>query len=87
MTYCFIGPDPTCDNINCDRIKDSNILFYVFSAGPYVILPCVIMIAMTAMHRFVVGNERKLEKYGIGSLRKLGRIKRPRKLHLHIIPM
>ena len=71
MTYCFIGPDPTCDDIDCDRIKDSSALFYVFSAAPYIILPCVIVFTMSAIYRLVLTQEKKLEKYGIGALRNL----------------
>ena len=69
-TYCFIGPDPTSDDVDCDRIKDSNILFYIFSAAPYIILPSVIGITMTVIYRVVLVQEKKLEKYGIGGLRK-----------------
>ena len=70
MTYCFIGPDPTCDDVKCDRIKDSNVFFIVFSAAPYILLPSVIGITMFSIYRVVVIQEKKLEKYGIGGLRK-----------------
>ena len=70
MTYCFIGPDPTCDDVNCDRIKDSNLLFIIFSAAPYIVLPSIIGITMTLIYRVVLVQEKKLEQYGIGGLRK-----------------
>ena len=69
MTYCFIGSDPTCDDVECDRIQDSTTLFIIFSAAPYIILPSVIIISMSVMYKFVLQQERKLEKYGVGSFR------------------
>ena len=47
MTYCFIGSDPQCEGERCEGAsRNAKILFVVFSAGLYFILPCVIIISM-----------------------------------------
>ena len=49
MTYCFIGADPTCDDIECDGETEAKVLFVVFSAAPLILLPCVIAATMAIM--------------------------------------
>jgi len=69
MTYCYIGADPTCDDLECDkRNANAKVLFIVFSAGPYMILPCVIFSTMTIMYRAVLAQEKKLQRFGVGAL-------------------
>ena len=69
MTYCFIGADPTCNNPDCEkRNQYAETLFLVFSAGPYMVLPCVIVGTMTLMHRAVKTQEKKMQKFGAGTL-------------------
>ena len=65
MTYCFIGGDPTCDNLNCDKSNGHvKTLFIIFSAGPYFGLPCIIFFTMLLMHREVAAQEAKLKRFG-----------------------
>lgn len=69
MTYCFIGADPTCDYLDCERRHAyAKVLFVIFSAGPYFGLPCVIMSTMFLMFRSVWRQEKKLQKFGVGAL-------------------
>ena len=69
MTYCFIGADPTCEGLECDRSnRNANWLFIVFSAVPYIILPCVIIATMAIMYRAVRLQEKKLQKFGAATL-------------------
>ncbi len=68
MTYCYIGADPTCDD-ECEKSnKKINTIFIVFSAVPYIILPFVIASTMLIMFRKAKMDERKMKKFGIGSL-------------------
>jgi len=70
MTYCFIGSDPTCEGFECDATKrDAKVLFIIFSAAPYIILPCVIATTMIFMYRAVLAQEKKNSKYGVGALK------------------
>lgn len=73
MTYCFIGPDPSCGDFGKEDCESSyqkaRILFYVFSVGPYLILPCVIFTTMLMMYRAVLGQEKKLQQFGVGALK------------------
>ena len=57
ITYCFIEADPMSKNL------EDFVLFAVFSAGPYIILPLAILIAMLlVMHRTVLALEEKLRQ-------------------------
>ena len=70
MTYCFIGADPTCTGLECNSNGNVEVLFTVFSAGPYVFLPCVIIVTMVMMYRSVLKHEKNLGAYGnIGLIR------------------
>ena len=64
MTYCFIGDNPVCDEeADCEkRLLYARILFVVFSAGPYIVLPCVIIGTMTLMYRDLLALEKRLEQ-------------------------
>ena len=64
MTYCFIGDNPVCDEeADCEkRLLYARILFVVFSAGPYIVLPCVIIGTMTLMYRELLALEKRLEQ-------------------------
>ncbi len=63
MTYCYIGPDPECGSGICDRMVDSRFLFYLFSAAPYIILPCVIVISMASIYQVVRTQEKKASQF------------------------
>jgi hypothetical protein len=66
MTYCFIGSDPTCENLECDKSNEhAKVLFVVFISGPYIIPPCVITATMFLIIRLVLAQEKKTSKYGI----------------------
>ena len=43
-------------------------LFVVFSSGPYIILPCVIIVTMTFMYKVVKAREENVERFGATSL-------------------
>ena len=65
MTYCFIGTDPTCEDLKCERENEiAKVLFIVFSAGPYLVLPCVIIVTMSLMYRAVRMQEKKRRRFG-----------------------
>jgi hypothetical protein len=64
MTYCFIGADPPCTGLECNSNGNVKVLFAVFSAGLYVLLPCVIIATMVLMYRSVPEHEKKLGAYG-----------------------
>ena len=72
MTYCFIGADPTCENLECDSRRTHryvNVLFIAFSAGPsYIILPCVMFSTMAIMYRTVLAQDKILQQFGVGAL-------------------
>ena len=69
MTYCFIGPDPTCDEFECDGTRtNAKVLFSVFSAGPYIVLPSVIAATMAIMYQSLLAQEKKLKNYGKAAL-------------------
>ena len=63
-TYCFIGDNPVCyEGADCEkRLLYARILFVVFSAGPYIVLPCVIIGTMTLMYRELLALEKRLEQ-------------------------
>lgn len=65
MTYCFIGADPA-GNENMEQSDRSDhtakVLFAIFAAGPYMILPFVITITMVIMYRAVLDLENRREK-------------------------
>ena len=70
MTYCFIGSDPSCEGPGCERAdQNAKILFGVFSGGPYITLPCVILTTMSLMYRAVRVQEKRMQKFGVGALR------------------
>jgi hypothetical protein len=47
--------------------RNATILFGVFSAGSYFILPCVIFSTMVAtMYRAVMAQKKKLQQFGVG---------------------
>ena len=70
MTYCFIGSDPSCEGPGCERAdQNAKILFGVFSGGPYITLPCVILTTMSFMYRAVRVQEKRMQKFGVGALR------------------
>lgn len=62
-TYCYIGPDPTCGNEGCDRMADTRLFFYIFSAAPYIILPSVIVASMISIYRVVLAQEKKTDRF------------------------
>ena len=66
MTYCYIGTNPTCDGLDCVRKRGdvARVLFGIFSAGPYIVLPCVIVGTMTAIYRTVLTQEKTRNQYG-----------------------
>ena len=72
MTYCFIGADPACDDVDsCDKTnRTARVLFVVFSAGPYLILPCVISSTMICVYRVVRAKEKKERQFGVHALRR-----------------
>lgn len=61
LTYCFIEADPLSTNLEEFEISDRNakVLFAVFSAGPYIVLPTVISVTMAIMYRAVVALEKR----------------------------
>ena len=61
VTYCFIGADPTCDDLDCDGGTDAKVLFIVFSAAPLILLPCVIAATMAIMYQAVLAQKKKLQ--------------------------
>ena len=68
MTYCFIGADPTCEGIGCEKgNRDAKVLFGVFSGGPYIIFPFVIITTMALMYKAVRAQEKKMQKFGAHS--------------------
>ncbi len=71
VTYCFIGADPECDDAH-DYSRSSTkakVLFGTFSAGPYFVLPGVIVTTMLIMYREVLAQEKKLAKFGAAALK------------------
>jgi len=70
MTYCFIGPDPTCDDLECDsRTKSVKVLLsYVFPAAPLILLPCVIAATMAITSQAVLIQEKKLKTDGADAI-------------------
>ena len=68
VTYCFIGADPECKTAEeCRRsAMTAKVLFGVFSAGPYFVLPGVIVTTMLIMYREVLAQEKKLAQFGAG---------------------
>ena len=63
MTYCYIGPDPTCGDDECDRMADTRVFFYIFSAAPYIILPCVIVGSMASIYQVVLAQEKRSAQF------------------------
>jgi hypothetical protein len=81
MTYCFIGADPNCREDECDQLnKNANALFLIFSAVPYFIFPCVIVLTMGGMYRRIKVQEKKLQSFGVGalSLRNTTSVRKPK---------
>ena len=78
-TYCFVAKDPPyCGRevvegveivIPCRSGEASKILFSIFAAKNYIVLPIIIAATMTIMHLEVLKNKKKLSKYGVGALR------------------
>jgi len=77
---CWINKDPpycgvevfneTAYEIPCERGKDAMVLFSIFAIAPSFALPIVIVVTMAIMYRVAIKNEKKISKYGVGSLRK-----------------
>jgi len=64
MTCCYIGPDPTCEGSESKRsYGDADILFGVFSVGPYVVLPFVIVSTMSIIYQAVLLQEKTRTLY------------------------
>jgi len=64
MSFCFIGTDPTCDDFDCISSFDAKMLFIIFSAAPYIILPIVILVTMGIMFQAVLAQEKTRKRYG-----------------------
>ncbi len=70
MTYCYIAAEPLCKDLWCeDSYEIAQSMFYLFSACPYLVLPCVIFTSMKLMHRAVRAKEEKRLQFGISALR------------------
>jgi hypothetical protein len=66
VTFCFIGSDPACASAEECRRSDTTakVLFSVFSAGSYFVVPGVIMATLLIMYRTELAQEKKLAQFG-----------------------
>jgi len=73
MSFCFIGTNHNWEDDlgenDCINSFDAKMLFTIFSAAPYIILPIVIIVTMGIMFRAVLEQEKTQKKYGAAVLR------------------
>lgn len=71
-SYCWINTDPPYCGVEvpCKRGKDAMVLFSIFAIAPFIALPIVVIVTMIFVYREAIKNEKKISKYGVGSLRR-----------------